>query len=227
MRDILEIDEWRFFDSSGEPCLAQERESFVDQLPAVVLEIEEIVDAAMKLKKGRCIPLARPKSYLSRLVYSLGRHAEDCGLDDELRLFLTQRVTEQGGRVNRNMQCIGSNNLFHLCFRAIAIPGLSVKGGELTRLSRGLVAAAGNEVPAEYLIGYLYQTASAAGIPLTPQEVLERSFEDGYDDGPNVVSTPLPDASADEDGQKRAEKEADDDGWGDKYEEDDDHDGWE
>lgn len=182
MRDILKNGDWTFFDTSDEPWLAQKRKKFVAQLPAVVSEIEKIVGTAMKQKKGRCIPLLRPKSYLSRLIYSLGRHAEDYGLDDELRAFLTQRITEQSGRVNRNMQRIGSNNLYHLCFRAITIPGLSVKGGELTRLSRGLLAAAHDEVPAEYLIGYLYQTANARGIPLSPQEVLERSVEDEWDD---------------------------------------------
>jgi hypothetical protein len=204
LEDLLEEHEWRFFHAAGNVGLPRSKRAFKEALPEVIAEIEDIVGLAQESQKGRSVPLLRPKSYLSRTVYMLTFHAEELGFEDILRQFLTKRVENLGGRVHKNNRNIGSNDIIHLCFRALRIEGLPIRGGELTRLSRGLRVATDNEVPPEYLIGYLYQTAGFRSLPKTPQQQHEEDEEWGsYSDISRYE---------DEDGWGTGED--DDDDWG-------------
>lgn len=191
MREIFENFEWRYFGHEGFSSYLK-RKQFKRLLPEIVTELEEIVATAKKCSDSKAVPILRPKSYLSRMIYILVRYAEIMGYEDTLRTFLTQRVEARGGKVNMNMRRIGSNDLYHLAYRAIPIEGLSVKGGELTRLSRGLRFAADDDVPSKYLIGFLYQTSGGRPAAQTPHQIAEEDedWDDIYD----------PQADFDEDG---------------------------
>lgn len=168
MDDFLYDREWSFFDPEEQSLkLKKGVQSYTDLLNAVIEEICEVVELTDRHSSSRTIPIQRPKSYLKRLIYQLVAQAIDTQRELILRQNLVTKIQDAGGRWQNNQNQVGSDNLFHLALRSIRIDSVPIIGGELTRTARDLEFAYENDVPQEYLIGFIYQSGGAKPVPQT------------------------------------------------------------
>lgn len=164
--------EWYYFDDVSDclDLLPIKSKKLSEKFDQIVLEIIKVVECVERDEKSRYTliskkrhssPISNPKNYFKRLIYQFGSHYyehRNKKLRATLNGLLIGAVEKHGGRILTAKNSYGSDNLFYLCFRAMDPNENIVKRGEISRLSKQLLFAYKNEVPQEYLIGYIYQT---------------------------------------------------------------------
>lgn len=185
MQSTFEKLEWLYVDGKTvELSLPKKAYSDEATLGGVLDEILAYVSMSRGSQNVSSIPLHRPKSYLKRLIYQLGRLFLIKGKAKQIETSLRARVRATGGVVQSKNGTNEAEKLFQLALRALSAPEDKIVGGELTRLSRALARAYYENVPQEYLIGYIYQAVGSNPKPIVPSEVKvnEWDIDDEVDD---------------------------------------------
>ena len=150
---------WEYFeDIVGQLLLPVSSEALAHQFDGIVTEILEILALADENRGEKPVPMYTVKGILKQLIYQLVSRYLYMDEEETLRDLLIHRIRSNGGRIMKDPEEYEDEELFYLGFRAITYKYAPIKGGELAKLSKQLFDAYRHGVPAEYLIGFIYQT---------------------------------------------------------------------
>lgn len=136
--------------------------NFKVRLPEIAGEIRRLVNFINQWGGDDETVYWTSQSVRKRLIYRLGRYIYKKELEQKLRSFVEEELSELGLRLRKSENSTYAKSPFYLCLRAVYPDDGFLKSGQKSQIAAELERAFKENVKPKRLIGYIHQTNKSA-----------------------------------------------------------------